>query len=237
MSKPYSLAKPAAPLGAAAAVAEDSFWKSGHLPTLITAFLYFDLSFMVWYLLGPLSVQIAESLALTPQQRGLLVATPILAGALLRLVWGLLVDHLRPKRAGTLAQIIVIVALSVAWLHGIHSFAQALLLGLALGVAGAAFAVALPLASRWYPPQHQGKALGIAGAGNSGTVFAALLAPGLAALFGWEHVFGLAVLPLLLVLVLYIVYAKDSPECPPPKRLSEYLGVLKDRDPWWFMFF
>ena len=63
-----------------------SFWKAGHTPTLFSAFLYFDLSFMVWVLLGPLAVQIAADLQLTPAQKGLMVATPVLAGALLRLV-------------------------------------------------------------------------------------------------------------------------------------------------------
>ena len=63
-----------------------SFWKAGHAPTLFAAFLYFDLSFMVWYLLGPLAVQIATDLDLNAQQRGLMVATPILAGAVLRLL-------------------------------------------------------------------------------------------------------------------------------------------------------
>jgi MFS transporter, NNP family, nitrate/nitrite transporter len=105
-----------------------------------------------------------------------------------------------------------------------------------LGVAGASFAVALPLASRWYPPAHQGTALGIAGAGNSGTVFAALFAPGLAAAFGWPNVFGLAVIPLVLTLVVYLAIAKDSPACPPPQRLRDYLSVLKIGDAWWFMF-
>ena len=62
----------------------------------------------------------------------------------------------------------------MAWKFGIHSYTEVLVLGLFLGVAGAAFAVALPLASRWYPPEHQGTALGIAGAGNSGTALAAL---------------------------------------------------------------
>ncbi|WP_164243136.1 MFS transporter, partial [Stenotrophomonas maltophilia] len=82
-------------------------------------------------------------------------------------------------------------------------YAQALLLGLFLGFAGASFAVALPLASQWYPPQHQGKAMGIAGAGNSGTVLAALFAPGLAAAFGWNNVFGFALLPLVLTLLVF----------------------------------
>lgn len=65
----------------------NSFWKAGHTPTLFAAFLYFDLSFMVWYLLGPMAVQIATDLQLTTQQRGFMVATPILAGALLRFLW------------------------------------------------------------------------------------------------------------------------------------------------------
>ncbi|HZP87163.1 MAG TPA: nitrate/nitrite transporter [Burkholderiales bacterium] len=214
-----------------------SFLKSGHTPTLFAAFLYFDLSFMVWVMLGPLGVQIAKDLGLTAAQKGLMVATPVLAGALLRLVMGVLVDHLKPKAAGAIGQVVVIGALLLAWYLGIHSYSQILVLGLALGVAGASFAVALPLASRWYPPQHQGKALGIAGAGNSGTVLAALFAPGLAAMVGWNNVFALAAIPLVIAFAVYLLLARDSPECPPAKPLGDYLKVLKDRDAWWFMFF
>ena len=214
-----------------------SFWKVGHLPTLFAAFLYFDLSFMVWVILGPLGVQIANDLGLNAAQKGLMVATPVLAGALLRLIMGVMVDHLKPKLAGAIGQIIVIFALLIAWHVGITSYEQVLLLGLALGVAGASFAVALPLASRWYPPEHQGTALGIAGAGNSGTAIAALIAPSLAVAFGWNNVFGLATIPLGLTLGIYLWLAKDSPDCPPPKPLGEYLKVLRDKDAWWFMFF
>ncbi|KAB2969517.1 nitrate/nitrite transporter [Zoogloea sp.] len=214
-----------------------SFLKAGHTPTLLAAFLYFDLAFMVWVLLGPLGVQIASDLGLTHAQKGLMVATPVLAGALLRMVMGVLVDHLKPKMAGAIGQVIVIAALAVAWKFGIHSYEQVLILGLFLGVAGASFAVALPLASRWYPPEHQGTALGIAGAGNSGTALAALFGPGLAAAFGWTNVFGLALIPLSIVFVVYLVLAKDAPECPPAKSLAEYMKVLKDKDSWWFMFF
>ena len=216
---------------------QSSFLKAGHTPTLFAAFLYFDLSFMVWVLLGPLAVQIAQDLHLTAAQKGLMVATPVLAGALLRMVMGILVDHLKPKMAGLMGQVIVIAALLIAWYFGVHSYTQVLVLGLALGVAGASFAVALPLASRWYPPEHQGKALGIAGAGNSGTVLAALLAPSLAAAYGWSNVFGIAAIPLLVTVVIYMLLAKDSPECPPAKPLTEYLKVLRDKDAWWFMFF
>ncbi len=214
-----------------------SFWKAGHAPTLFAAFLYFDLSFMVWYVLGPLGVQIASDLQLSTQQRGMMVATPILAGAVLRFLMGILADRTSPKTAGLIGQVIVIGALFGAWQLGIHSYEQALLLGLFLGFAGASFAVSLPLASQWYPPQHQGKAMGIAGAGNSGTVLAALFAPGLAAAFGWGNVFGLALIPLLLTLIIFASVAKNAPNRPAPKSLADYLKALGDRDSWWFMFF
>lgn len=214
-----------------------SFLQAGHTPTLVAAFLYFDLAFMVWVLLGPLAVGIASDLGLSHAQKGLMVATPVLAGALLRLVMGVLVDRLSPKKAAIIGQVVVIAALAYAWLAGVHSFAEVLVLGVFLGVAGASFAAALPLASRWYPPEHQGTAMGIAGAGNSGTAFAALFAPGLAMAFGWTSVFGLALIPLVVVFVAFCFMAKDAPGAPPPKTFGEYLKVLKDRDAWWFMFF
>ncbi len=213
------------------------FLKAGHLPTLLSAFFYFDMSFMVWVLLGALAVQMSADLGLNAAQKGFMVALPVLAGALLRVVFGILVDKLRPRRAGIIAQVIVIAGLSLVWLIGIESYTGTLTLGLILGVAGASFAVALPLASRWYPPQYQGIALGIAGAGNSGTVFASLFAPGLAVLVGWNNVLGLAVIPLAVAFVVYLFAAKDSPTTPPPKKFREYLAVLRMSDAWWFMFF
>ena len=218
-------------------MSKSSFLKAGHTPTLLAAFLYFDLAFMVWVLLGPLGVQIAADLQLTHAQKGMMVATPILSGALLRVVMGLLVDQLKPKMAGAIGQVIVIAALFVAWQVGIHTYEQALILGIFLGVAGASFAAALPLASRWYPAEHQGTAMGIAGAGNSGTALAALIAPSLAVAYGWTNVFGLALIPLTIVFIIYLLIAKNSPDCPSPKSLGEYIAVLKDKDAWWFMFF
>ncbi len=215
----------------------DSFWSSGHTPTLIAAFLYFDLAFMVWVLLGPLAPDIAKTLLLTPAQKGLMVAVPTLAGALLRVVNGLLVDRIGPKRAGAISQIIVISGLFSAWTLGVNSFAGTLALGVILGFAGASFAIALPLASRWYPPEHQGKAMGLAGMGNSGTVLAALFAPTLAKLFGWNAVLGLACIPLTLVFVAYMVMAKDAPNAPPARKLTEYFRPLKQGDAWWLMGF
>ena len=213
------------------------FWQSGHKPTLLAAFLYFDVSFMVWVMLGPLAPIIAGELGLDPAQKGLMVAVPTLAGAVLRIANGLLGDRIGQKRTGTLNQLIVIAGLLIGWWYGVDSFAGTLALGVILGFAGASFAVALPLAGRWYPPEHQGKAMGIAGMGNSGTVLASLFAPLLAAAFGWNNVFGLALIPLVAVFIFYLFAAKDSPEQPEPKPLSAYAEVLKERDAWWFMLF
>jgi NNP family nitrate/nitrite transporter-like MFS transporter len=216
---------------------KSAFLKSGHLPTLISCFLYFDISFAVWVLLGPLAVLIAPDLHLDAGQKGLMVAVPVLAGAGLRFLNGLLVGQWRPRLTGIVMQLVVIAGLAAAWLVGIHSFAQVLMLGVILGVAGASFAIALPMVSYWYPPEHQGTALGFAGAGNSGTVFASLLAPALAAALGWRNVLGLAALPLLAVFVLFLLMARNSPNCPPRKTMADYARLLKRSDSWWLMFF
>ena len=212
------------------------FAKSGHPPTLFSAFLYFDISFMVWVLIGVLGVHIASHFGLTASQKGLLVAIPILGGSLVRIPLGVLVDRIGPKRTGILGQLLVVIPLAWAWLFG-RSYSEFLALGLLLGIAGGSFAVALPLASRWYPPQHQGLAMGIAGAGNSGTVLAALLAPRLAERVGWHHVFGLALIPVVATLLLYSLLAKESPSQPAPKPLRDYLGLCRERDTLWFCLF
>jgi NNP family nitrate/nitrite transporter-like MFS transporter len=98
----------------------------------LAAFLYFDLSFMAWVILGPLGVQIAKDLGLSAAEKGLMVATPVLAGAVIRVINGILVDHLKPKLTGIISQVVVIAGLLAAWWLGIHSFAQTLLVGLVL---------------------------------------------------------------------------------------------------------
>jgi MFS transporter, NNP family, nitrate/nitrite transporter len=185
--------------------------RSGHWPTLLAAFLYFDYSFMVWTVLGPLGVQIGESLGLSPEQKGLMVAVPILSGAILRILLGLLVDRVGAKNAGIMAQIIVIAGLASGWLFGLPSFAATIVMGMVLGFAGASFAVALPQAGRWYPQRMQGVVMGLAGAGNIGVVLDSLFAPRLAEAYGWKNVFGFALLPAILVLTCYAFVSKEAP--------------------------
>ncbi len=213
--------------------------QAGHFPTLVSAFLYFDYSFMVWTLLGVLGVQIAasESLHLSAQQKYFMVSVPILAGGILRIVLGLLVDRLGAKNTGIIAQLVVIAGLAFAWLVGLKNFEATLLMGCVLGLAGASFAVALPQAGRWYPPQMQGLVMGLAGAGNIGVVIDSLLAPRLAAAFGWQSVFGFALIPAFIVLAVYALVSKEPPVTGAPKKIGDYIRLFGERDVHWFFFF
>src|SRR5262245_52132308 len=132
-----------------------AFLKSGHTPTLLCAFLYFDVSFMVWVLPGALANAVVADLGLNDAQRGLMVAVPLLGGAVLRLVLGLLTDRIGARRTGILGLVLTAVPLLLGWLWA-DSLGKVVLVGLLLGVAGASFAAALPLAGRWYPPRYQG---------------------------------------------------------------------------------
>ena len=215
---------------------QNKFMKSGHFPTLVAAFLYFDVSFMVWVLLGPLAPFLSQQLRLTSYQKGLLTAIPLLGGALFRPVLGALGERIGERKTGLLGLALTIVPLIMGWRFA-HTPTHFYLLGFLLGIAGASFAVALPIAGRWYPPEYQGLVMGIAGAGNSGTLVATLFAPRLAQRFGWSATFGLAVLPVVVVFVLFSLLAKDSPRRGTPPKWRDYSVLLKEPDAGWFCFF
>ncbi len=218
----------------------------GHAATLFMAFLYFDMSFMVWTMLGPLSTEISEALALsghimTAGEKATLLSLPILSGAILRIVLGFGVDKIGAKLTALISQGIVIAALLTAYFQGNDiTYNQLLVVALGLGFAGASFAVALPQAGQWYPPKLQGVVLGIAGAGNIGVVIDFLFAPKIAEIWGWESVFGVGAAMAIVVFVAYLFLAKNAPEDvykANPKKLKDYGKLLKDKDTWWFCLF
>src|SRR5262249_17447867 len=92
------------------------FMKAGHTPSLLSAFLYFDTSFMVWVLLGALANSIAPEFELDDAQRGLMVAVPLLGGAILRVVLGLFTDHIGAKRTGIIGLVLTLIPLLLGWL-------------------------------------------------------------------------------------------------------------------------
>jgi NNP family nitrate/nitrite transporter-like MFS transporter len=208
-----------------------SFLSSGHLPTLLSAFFYFDISFMVWVLFGPVTPFIAEQMHITATQKGLLTAIPLLGGSFFRPILGLLADRIGGRRAGLTGLALTIVPLILGW-HFATSLMQLYAVGFLFGIAGASFAVALPLAGRWYPAEHQGLAMGIAGAGNSGTLIATFFGPRLAQHFGWHFVFALALLPVGCVFLFFLLFAKNSPAVGAPKPWSKYAGLFRQSDTW-----
>jgi NNP family nitrate/nitrite transporter-like MFS transporter len=212
----------------------DARSRTGHLPTLIACFLHFDLSFMLWVLVGALGVFLGSSLHLGPAQKALVVAVPVLSGSLFRIPFGLLSDRFGGRRTGLALLAFLFLPLLLGWLRA-DSLPAVLAMGAMLGVGGASFAVALPLASRWYPPERQGMAMGIAAAGNSGTVLTNLAAPRLAAVLGWHAVFGLAMVPLAAVLLAFALLARESPAVAPRARTQA--EFLSSADLWWLCFF
>jgi NNP family nitrate/nitrite transporter-like MFS transporter len=206
---------------------------NGNPRTLFASFLHFDLCFMLWVLLGSLGIYIADGAHLSAAEKGLVVAIPTLSGSLMRAPMGVLSDRFGGRRVGASMLVFLFVPLWVGWRAG-DGLPALVAVGLMLGVAGSSFAVALPLASRWYPPERQGLAMGVAAAGNTGTVMANLAAPQLAERFGWHAVMLLAMLPLTIVLVIFLALARDSPaharEAPP----RQYFATLRHADLWWF---
>jgi NNP family nitrate/nitrite transporter-like MFS transporter len=198
--------------------------------------LHFDICFALWVLLGALGAYIADNLGLSPAQKGLMVAVPILSGAVLRVPMGVLSDRVGGKSVGIAMLAFLFVPLVIGWQMG-RGLPALLAVGLMLGTAGASFSVALPLASRWYPAERQGLVMGIAAAGNSGTVIANLAAPRLASWLGWHNVLAVAMIPLAVVLVAFTVMARDSRNGSAGKPLAEYLGALRRREMWWFCLF
>lgn len=209
------------------------FLKVGHLPTLLTSFLYFDFCFAIWVLNGAMALFIAEQFHLTPGQKGFMVAVPVWAGALMRFPLGILSQYIGRKNAALLEMGIITCCLFFGW-QFVSSYNDVLAMGVALGVAGASFGVALSLGSGSYPPKYKGLAMGIAGAGNSGTVLALLLAPPMAKIYGWKVVYGFAMIPMLTAFILLWVFAKEPADQEEKKKVSDYLKILWNRDAWIF---
>jgi len=214
---------------------DKGFWKSGHIPTLFLAFLYFDVSFMVWMVNAAMAPFISQEFHLSVEQKGMMLAIPVFAGSLLRIPLGLLAEYIGRKRTALLAMSFTIAAMLYGFFF-VHTYHQVLLMGGLLGVAGASFAVALPLGSGWFPAKYQGLAMGIAGAGNSGTILAGLFAAPLAGHYGWSKVYGVFAIPVLLVMVALFLFAKEPPDKVVRKRLVDYAKMLGEKDIWIFNF-
>ena len=209
-----------------------TFARAGHWPTLLASFLYFDFCFAVWVLNGAMAPFISESFHLDAAQKGFMISVPILAGALMRFPLGVLSQYIGRKNAALVEMSLIVLALGYGF-YFVDTYGEVLAMGVLLGIAGASFGVALSLGSGWYPPQLKGLAMGIAGAGNSGTVLAVLFAPPLATRFGWSTVYGLAACSMLLPMAVMWFAAKEPPDRE-HQTLREHLSCLFEKDGWVF---
>jgi len=207
--------------------------KSGHPGTLFAAFLYFDFCFAVWVLNGAMGPFITEAFHLTPAQTGFMISVPIMSGALMRFPLGVLSQYIGRKNAAIVEMSIIIAAMAYGFFF-VQSYSDTLAMGVLLGIAGASFGVALSLGAGWFPAEYKGLAMGIAGAGNSGTVLAVLLAPPLAMAYGWRAVYGFAGVAMLLPLIVMIVFAKEPPDRDKRHTFMDHIRCLWEADGWAF---
>ena len=208
------------------------FIRSGHWPTLFASFLYFDFTFAIWVLNGAMAPFISETFALNAAQKGFMVSVPIIAGALMRFPLGVLSQYIGRKNAAMVEMGLIVVALLFGWKF-VDSHNSVLAMGVLLGIAGGSFGVALSLGAGWFPPKYKGLAMGIAGAGNSGTVLAVLFAPPLAQAYGWTAVYGLAAATMVLPMLVMWFAAKEPPDRE-HQTLRKHVACLFEKDGWAF---
>ena len=206
--------------------------KSGHPPTLFASFLYFDFCFAVWVLNGAMAPFLSEAFHLQPAQTGFMISLPILAGALMRFPLGVISQYIGRKNAALIEMSIIMVAMAFGFFY-VDSYNSALAMGVLLGIAGASFGVALSLGSGWFPPEHKGLAMGIAGAGNSGTALATLFAPVIATRYGYHAAYAVAGFMMLLPFSVMVIFAKEPPDAE-HQSVLEHLRCLWQADGWMF---
>jgi NNP family nitrate/nitrite transporter-like MFS transporter len=202
--------------------------KSQGLAVLLVSTLAFTVCFMVWMMFGVIGIPIKKTLGLNATEFGLLTATPVLTGSLIRVPLGIWTD----KYGGRIVMaLLMAVTVPAIWMM---SYATAywhfLVIGLFVGLAGGSFSVGTPYVARWFPKHRQGFAMGVYGAGNSGAAVNKFVAPALVVAFGWTMVPQVyAAIMLGTVLVFWLFSASDPAHLVPSHtKFSDQLKMLKE---------
>ena len=170
---------------------------------LVLVTLSFVICFAAWGLISAFAPRFREVFHLSATQTAFLVAVPVLLGALLRIVTGMLADRFGGR--AVFAALMMIVAVPAYLVPGVSSYEKLLCVAFFLGIAGSSFAVGVGFVSRWFPPEKQGGALGIYGLGNIGQSAVVFLGPVLAAAVGWQNIFrGMAALLVIWLSLIHI---------------------------------
>ncbi|MGM9513012.1 MFS transporter [Roseateles sp. DB2] len=198
------------------------------LSVLIVSTLAFTVCFMVWMMFGVIGIPIKKQLGLNATEFGLLTATPVLTGSLIRVPLGIWTD----KFGGRIVFFCLMLSCVIPiWLMAYATaYWHFLLIGLFVGMAGGSFSVGTPYVARWFPKQRQGFAMGVFGAGNSGAAVNKFVAPGLVVAFGWTmvpHVYA-AVLLGTAILFWFFSYHDESHTVASNASFVSQLQALKD---------
>ncbi len=188
----------------------------------------FALSFAAWGLISASATMWRARFALSGSETGLLIAAPVLFGAIARIPVGLLADRFGARRV--LALLMIGCAVPIAYVPHVASFRALVASALMLGFAGASFAAGVSYVSGWAPPARRGTALGVFGIGNGGQSIAIFLGPLAAQAVGWPTVFHVVAAMLVAWGLIFGVVARDAPRTGPAHGLGEMLGVLR-REP------
>ena len=198
------------------------------LSVLIVSTLAFTVCFMVWMMFGVIGIPIKKALDLNSTQFGLLMATPVLTGSLIRVPLGIWTDRFGGR--------LVMAILMAATVPAIYLMSYAteywhfLTIGLFVGLAGGSFSVGTPYVARWFPKSQQGFAMGIYGAGNSGAAVNKFVAPALVVAFGWAMVPQVYAAIMLGATLLFWFFSYSDPAhlVPSNVRFVDQLKALKD---------
>jgi NNP family nitrate/nitrite transporter-like MFS transporter len=211
----------------------DTF-KAGAARALFFATSAFAVSFAVWGLIAALAPTFAQLYNLSATEKSLLIAIPVLLGSIGRLIAGMIADRFGGRLV--FSALLLFSAIPAIAIGFSTSYAQLLIFGLFLGVAGTTFPVGVGFASKWFAKEKQGTALGIYGAGNIGQSIAVFFAPVLALQFGdWRTVFFVFAAITFIWGIVFYLFAQDASVVAQPKTLSENLRVLKTSKVAWIL--
>lgn len=177
---------------------------------LLMATLAFAGCFSVWTLYAVIGLDIQQQLDLTATEYGLLLASPIFSGAILRLPLGMLADRYNPKSLWLGLMLFCIPALVI--LSFISSYTGYLLIGLWFGLTGVSFSFGIRYVSDWFASSQQGLAMGLFGMGNAGVAITFILVPLIISFFGWQWVGPIYALGLAAMLLVFWLLSPRSPK-------------------------
>ncbi|TVM03230.1 MAG: MFS transporter [Candidatus Brocadia sp. WS118] len=184
--------------------------QTGNLKVLVLATIAFATCFAGWALFSPLAAYLKVDFKLSSTAVGLLLATPVLLGSIARVPIGVLTDKFGGRRVFSMLLLFGFFPMFIAGFA--HSYGFLLVCGFFFGIVGTSFAIGIPQVSQWYPKEKQGLALGIYGVGNIGSAAATFGAPFLAESLGWNKVFMIYAIPLLVMAFVYWFFSADAPK-------------------------